>query len=112
MYGQITMVLFIVLTVIRLGLLWLRKKEIGGNLVYLAAALVGVVLVAYTGHLGGEMVHPDRSNFQQFRGGNGNFPQGEGSGSGQRQNRQNRQGQQQQQQQPQTQSDASAATQS
>jgi apolipoprotein N-acyltransferase len=110
MYGQITMVLFIVLTVIRLGLLWLRKKEIGGNLVYLAAALVGVVLVAYTGHLGGKMVHPDRSNFQQFRGGNGNFPQGEGGG--QRQSRQNRQGQQQQQQQPQTQSGASAASQS
>ena len=58
-----------------------KKREIGGNFIYLAAALVGVLLVSYTGHIGGEMVHPDRSKVQQ-----GQFPGAPGgSGQGQRQ---------------------------
>ena len=49
------------------------------------AALIGVVLVTYTGHLGGSMVHPDRSKFQGGFPGGGFGAQGNGgsnAGSG------------------------------
>jgi uncharacterized membrane protein len=60
LFGEITMVLYIVLTIIRVGFLLLKKMEIGKNVVYLIPALVGIVLVSYTGHLGGQMVHKDK----------------------------------------------------
>jgi uncharacterized membrane protein len=72
LFGKITMVFFILLTLVRLWLLFLKKIEIGKKVVYLAAALVGVVLVSYTGHLGGMMVHPDR----QQKPGQGQFQRG------------------------------------
>jgi uncharacterized membrane protein len=68
-YGKATMALFIVLTVIRLFFQLRRKQELGSNYAYLAMALVGVALVTYTGHIGGKMVHPDRSGFQLQRSG-------------------------------------------
>lgn len=64
LFGKITMIFFIVLCLVRLFLYWKRKKDIGSNPVYLIAALVGVILVSYTGHLGGEMVHKDMKNFK------------------------------------------------
>ncbi|MCS7459541.1 DUF2231 domain-containing protein [Paenibacillus doosanensis] len=36
------------------------EKENGRNPAYLAAALVGVLLITYTGHLGGQMVHKEK----------------------------------------------------
>ncbi|MCD1257616.1 hypothetical protein B5M42_002030 [Paenibacillus athensensis] len=79
LYGKITMFFFIVLTLIRIGLLWRSKLELGRNWVYLVGALIGVVLVSYTGHLGGQMVHPDFSKFNgQFN--NGQMRQGPGEG--------------------------------
>lgn len=60
LYGKITMAFFIVLTCVRLWLELRKKLEIGRNAIYLTAALIGVILVSYTGHLGGKMVHPDR----------------------------------------------------
>jgi uncharacterized membrane protein len=69
LFGKATMALFIVLTAVRLFFQLRRKQEIGGNYAYLAIALIGVALVSYTGHIGGKMVHPDRSGFQLQRGG-------------------------------------------
>lgn len=70
MYGKLTMGLAIILTLVRLIIQIRKRSEIGGNAAYLAASLVAVLLVGYTGHLGGKMVHPDRSKFPagQFRG--------------------------------------------
>lgn len=59
-YGEITMTFFILLTLVRLWMLYRKKLDIGGNWIYLFAALIGVFLVSYTGHLGGKMVHPER----------------------------------------------------
>jgi uncharacterized membrane protein len=59
LFGKMTMILAILLSIVRLFLLFWKKKEIGGNPVYLIGALIGVLLVSYTGHLGGEMVHND-----------------------------------------------------
>ncbi|MGO4270238.1 hypothetical protein AB4Z22_10385, partial [Paenibacillus sp. TAF58] len=42
---------------IRVGLLIWKKKEIGRNPIYLIGSLAAVILVGYTGHLGGQMVH-------------------------------------------------------
>lgn len=76
LFGKITMAVFILLTLLRLWMHLKKKLEIGRNLGYLAGMLVGVLLLSYTGHLGGQMVHPDRSNFPggQFRE-NGNLRQ-------------------------------------
>ncbi|MFD1177296.1 DUF2231 domain-containing protein [Paenibacillus puldeungensis] len=60
LFANMTMFLFIALSLIRLWFHFRKKKELGGNAIYLAAALVGVLLVSYTGHLGGLMVHPDK----------------------------------------------------
>ncbi|WP_248927637.1 DUF2231 domain-containing protein [Paenibacillus hamazuiensis] len=96
-YGKITMFLFIILTLVRLFFHLKKKRELGGSAAYLAVALIGVLLVGYTGHIGGQMVHPDRSKFppgqmreggQQQGGANG---QG-GPGQGQRQGGPNAQG--------------------
>lgn|GEM_PF-2223092 len=110
LYGKITMCFFILLTLVRFGLLWRKKLELGRNWVYLAGALIGVALVSYTGHLGGQMVHPDLSKFNgQFNNGqfnNGQMrqaPPGEGGMNGQPGGRQRFQqggGQRQQQRQP------------
>jgi uncharacterized membrane protein len=83
LYGKLTMFISIVLTLVRLFLQLRKKRELGGNIVYLAGALVCVLLVSYTGHIGGEMVHPDRSKFQpgQFREG-GPRPDGAGGAGG------------------------------
>ncbi|MEB3100056.1 DUF2231 domain-containing protein [Ferviditalea candida] len=69
LYGKITMIFFILLTSVRLWLHFRKRQQVGKSKTYLAAALVGALLVSYTGHLGGQMVHPDRSKFQnrQFR---------------------------------------------
>lgn len=64
LFGKLTMVLFIVLAGIRLWLIFKKKVDIGNKKGYLAAALAGVLLVSYTGHLGGQMVHPDRKSPQ------------------------------------------------
>lgn len=62
------MLFFILLTLVRLWLQLKKQQQVGRSKIYLAAALIGVLLVSYTGHLGGQMVHPDRK-FQdrQFR---------------------------------------------
>ncbi|BCJ87670.1 DUF2231 domain-containing protein [Effusibacillus dendaii] len=65
LFGKLTMMLSILLTLVRLGILWRKKVDIGKNLVYLLVMLVGVGLLSYTGHLGGKMVHPDRSQMHK-----------------------------------------------
>ncbi len=70
LFGKVTMVFFILLTLVRLWMQLKIKREMGRNVVYLTAALIGGLLVSYTGHLGGQMVHPDRrfepGRFQDF----------------------------------------------
>jgi hypothetical protein len=46
------------LSVVRLGMFWFKKTDIGKSWIYLLVMLIGVGLVSYTGHLGGVMVHP------------------------------------------------------
>jgi hypothetical protein len=82
------MVFFILLTSIRSFFLWIKKREIGGKLFYLAAAFIGVLLVSYTGHLGGEMVHPDRQHFQGEQRNGSNFQQRQSGTNEQLPNRQ------------------------
>jgi uncharacterized membrane protein len=80
LFGKITMIFFIILCLVRLVLYVYRKREIGRNPVYLAAALVGVILLSYTGHLGGQMVHRDPKSLkpgQQLQ------QPGQGQGQGQ-----------------------------
>ncbi|WP_208607638.1 DUF2231 domain-containing protein [Paenibacillus pectinilyticus] len=89
-YAKITMTLAIVLAVVRVGLLVWKKLEIGRNPIFLVASLAAVLLVSYTGHLGGKMVHRDMTGFpgggpgmQGGPGGNGGFGgQGQGPGQG------------------------------
>jgi len=91
MYANLTMFAAILLTVIRIGLLAWKKREIGGNPIYLTGALVAIILVSYTGHLGGQMVHrPFNPNggpmMQNPAGGPGQGGQGApGQGQGLRQ---------------------------
>ncbi|PWW07311.1 putative membrane protein [Paenibacillus cellulosilyticus] len=76
LYGTFTMYLAIVLSVVRGGIMLWKKRDIGRNPIYLIVALVAVVLVMYTAHLGGKMVH---RSFEP-----GQFPQGMmGGGQGQ-----------------------------
>jgi uncharacterized membrane protein len=79
LFGKTTMIVFILISLIRLYFHFRKKVEIGRMPVYLVATLIGAVLVGYTGHLGGQMVHKDPTG--NFRGGppGGNFqgnPQG------------------------------------
>lgn len=84
LFGKLTMFFFIALTLIRVGLLVWRKLESGRKIIYLAAAFIGVLLVTYTGHLGGQMVHPDRSQMPQMGPGGGQPGQGPSGQQGQR----------------------------
>jgi uncharacterized membrane protein len=65
LFGRITMFFFIGLSLVRLGLFFYRKREIGKNPIYLVAALIGIMLVTYTGDLGGKMAHKDMGNMMQ-----------------------------------------------
>lgn len=47
LFGGLTMWMFIGLTVVRVGLLLRKKREIGRHMAYLAATLIGVLLVSY-----------------------------------------------------------------
>jgi uncharacterized membrane protein len=58
LFGRLTMILAIGLSVVRLGMFWFKKTDIGKSWIYLLVMLIGVGLVSYTGHLGGVMVHP------------------------------------------------------
>jgi uncharacterized membrane protein len=78
-YARLTMILAIVLAVVRVGLLVWKKLEIGRNPIFLVASLVAVLLVSYTGHLGGKMVHRD---MQGFPGGGPGMQGGPGGGPG------------------------------
>lgn len=73
-YARLTMILAIVLAVVRVGLLVWKKLELGRNPIFLVASLVAVLLVSYTGHLGGKMVHRD------MQGGPGMMQGGPGGG--------------------------------
>jgi uncharacterized membrane protein len=99
LYGKITMIVFILISLVRLYFQFLKKVEIGRMPVYLIAAFIGIVLVTYTGHLGGQMVHKDMP--ANFRGGPmGNNPQG-GNPQGNNPQSNNQQGNNQQGSQPQ-----------
>ncbi|WP_040952747.1 DUF2231 domain-containing protein [Gorillibacterium massiliense] len=89
MYGKLTMILAIVLCVVRIGIWLWKKKDVGRSPIYLIASLVAVVLVMYTGHLGGKMVHRpfNPGQFQQGQLGGGT---GEMRGGGPGQNGQDR----------------------
>ncbi|WP_274654525.1 DUF2231 domain-containing protein [Paenibacillus humicola] len=93
LFGKLTMILAIALSVVRLGVLWKKKFDIGKTIVYLLVMLVGAGLVSYTGHLGGEMVHPDRSKIRGERGfGAFNGANGGNGGNGQHGERRSREG--------------------
>lgn len=77
LYGKLTMLLAIVISVVRLALLWAKKRDFGSNPIFLVGALAAAILVGYTGHLGGEMVHRAPGEF-----GPGGFGQGQGGGFG------------------------------
>ncbi|GFZ85329.1 hypothetical protein GCM10008018_34220 [Paenibacillus marchantiophytorum] len=77
MYARITMFLTILLAIIRVGLLIWKKLELGRNPIYLVGALAAVILVSYTGHLGGQMVHRPMTGEGPGAG------QGPGQGAGQ-----------------------------
>jgi uncharacterized membrane protein len=81
LYANLTMYLFIVLSLARLFFHYRNKIDIGKTPIYLLIALIGVGLVTYTGHLGGKMVHKD-TNFSGGPGGQG-FGQGQGRPGGQ-----------------------------
>jgi uncharacterized membrane protein len=70
LFGKLTMVLAIILTVVRMGFMLWKKLDIGKSLIYLLVMLVCVCLVSYTGHLGGKMVH-DVADWSQFQRGPG-----------------------------------------
>jgi uncharacterized membrane protein len=79
LFGKITMVFFILVAAIRIWFYVRRKLELGRSPTYLAAALIGVLLVSYNGHLGGKMVHPDRKAPEgRFE---GRFPQQQNTGN-------------------------------
>jgi uncharacterized membrane protein len=78
LYANLTMYLFILLSLARLFFRYRKKIDIGKTPIYLIIALIGVGLVTYTGHLGGKMVHKDNANFSGFPGG-----QGQGQSGGQ-----------------------------
>ncbi|MEW9699321.1 DUF2231 domain-containing protein [Paenibacillus sp. SI8] len=79
LYAFLTMYAAIVLTIVRLGLLIWKKKEIGRNPIYLIGALVAVILVSYTGHVGGKMVHrPMNGGPMMQNGGSGQGGPGQG----------------------------------
>ncbi|NOU69686.1 hypothetical protein GC096_37325 [Paenibacillus sp. LMG 31461] len=110
-YARLTMILAIVLAVVRVGLLVWKKLELGRNPIFLVASLVAVLLVSYTGHLGGKMVHRDMQGFPGggpgMQGGPGGAPGMQGGpgqngqgGQGQTQGGQRQGGQGQGQQQP------------
>jgi uncharacterized membrane protein len=63
LFGKITMVVFIILTLIRLYVQYKKSRDIGNNYAYLTGALIGVLLLSYTGHLGGQMVHKPKGAF-------------------------------------------------
>lgn len=77
-YAKLTMILAIILAIVRVGLLVRKKLELGRNPIYLVASLVAVLLVSYTGHLGGKMVHRDMQGFPG--GGPGQMQGGPGGG--------------------------------
>jgi uncharacterized membrane protein len=78
LYANLTMYLFIVLSLARLFFHYRKKIDIGKTPIYLIIALIGAGLVTYTGHLGGKMVHKD----ENFIGGPGGQFQGGGQGQG------------------------------
>lgn len=89
LFGEITMSLFIAISLLRLFFLWKKSRDIGNHMAYLSAALVGVLLLTYTGHLGGEMVHKPKDNVPTFQ----------GKERGAKENKQDQQNQQSQQNQ-------------
>jgi uncharacterized membrane protein len=87
LYANLTMYLFIVLSMARLFFHYRKRIDIGKTPIYLIIALIGVGLVTYTGHLGGKMAHKD-ANFSGpggqggGPGGQGGFPRGQGQNGG------------------------------
>jgi uncharacterized membrane protein len=61
LFGTITMYLAVALTLVRLVFLFRVKIEIGNRWAYLPASFIVLLLISYTGHLGGQIVHPDRT---------------------------------------------------
>ncbi|NQX69295.1 hypothetical protein HQN90_24480 [Paenibacillus alba] len=81
LYARLTMFLAVVLAIIRVGLLIWKKLELGRNPIYLIGALAAVILVSYTGHLGGQMVHRPMTGAPGSGPGAGTGP-GQGAGQG------------------------------
>lgn len=79
-YAKLTMFTAIVLAAVRVGLLVWKKLEIGRNPIFLVASLVVVILVSYTGHLGGKMVHRDMQGGPGMMQGGPQGGQGQGQG--------------------------------
>jgi uncharacterized membrane protein len=77
LYANLSMYLFIVLSLARLFFHYRKKIDIGKTPIYLIIAFIGAGLVTYTGHLGGKMVH----KVENFGGPGGQF-QGRPGGQG------------------------------
>lgn len=60
LFGKLTMIWFILLSLVRCYYRLRKSQDIGGKPAYLIAALIGICLLTYTGHLGGQMVHRPR----------------------------------------------------
>ncbi|MEI7026399.1 DUF2231 domain-containing protein [Paenibacillus sp. y28] len=59
LFSRATLALFLVLCLARVYYRFRRFREVGNTPVYLIASLVGVLLVSYTGHLGGQIGQPN-----------------------------------------------------
>lgn len=83
LFGRLTAILAIVLFVVRLAMLRWKKREIGSHPAFLIGALAAAILVGYTGHLGGKMVHetPEDAPAVGMQGGQGG-PAGAGGETG------------------------------
>jgi uncharacterized membrane protein len=86
LFGNLTMYLYIIISLVRLFFYYRKKIDIGKMPIYLIIGVIGVSIVTYTGHLGGKMVHKDvQGGFNGSGGANGKGggPGGKGRPNGQ-----------------------------
>jgi uncharacterized membrane protein len=86
LFGELTMYLYILISLVRLFFYYRKKIDIGKMPIYLIIGVIGVSIVTYTGHLGGKMVHKDiQGGFNGPGGANGQGgkPGGQGRPNGQ-----------------------------
>jgi uncharacterized membrane protein len=86
LFGNLTMYLYIIISLVRLFFYYRKKIDIGKMPIYLIIGVIGVSIVTYTGHLGGKMAHRDTQggfNVPGGANGQGGRPGGQGRPNGQ-----------------------------